>query len=313
MRERLDLDWIAQVSGARGVRRVERVQSLWDGYGEVLRVMLVGADVPSVVVKSVEPKAGGGGRSDARKRRSYEVESTWYRTFAPRCEGFRVAKPIAQRAGRDGWIFVLEDLDAAGYAERRRRDDGPTLRRCLGWLAALHARFIGEAPTGLWPVGTYWHLATRPDELAEMDDDALRSAAPQIDARLSAARFRTIVHGDAKLANFCFAPNDDVAAVDFQYAGGGCGMKDVAYLLYGTADEDEGKLLSFYFDRLRAGCALHDAAAVEAEWRALYPLAVADFFRFLAGWSKGTWRADVRGQRRALRILTQLREMPGEA
>jgi aminoglycoside phosphotransferase (APT) family kinase protein len=145
-----------------------------------------------------------------------------------------------------------------------------------------------------------------------MEDDALRKAAPVIDRTLSAARYRTIVHGDAKLANFCFAPNGDVAAVDFQYAGGGCGMRDVAYLLYGTAVDREEELLSFYFDRLRTACAGRDAEPVEAEWRALYPIAVVDFLRFFAGWSKASWRRDGRGRRLAEQILSQLRGMAGD-
>ena len=41
-------------------------------------------------------------------------------------------------------------------------------------LAELHARFLGEAPEGLWSEGSYWHLATRLDELAhEAKQDAL--------------------------------------------------------------------------------------------------------------------------------------------
>ena len=46
------------------------------------------------------------------------------------------------------------------------------------------------------------------------------------------------MHGDAKLANFLFtSDHSQVAGVDFQYVGGGCGMKDVAYLL-SCLDED---------------------------------------------------------------------------
>ena len=127
---------------------------------------------------------------------------------------------------------MLEDIDAAGFPERRR-DPGPGgIDACLRWLAAFHARFLGVAPDGLWKNGTYWHLATRQDELAAIEDPELREAAPLLDQKLRACVFQTLVHGDAKPANFCFARGgSSVAAVDFQYVGGGCGMKDVAYLL----------------------------------------------------------------------------------
>jgi Ser/Thr protein kinase RdoA (MazF antagonist) len=136
-------------------------------------------------------------------------------------------------------------------------------------------------------------LQTRPDELARIADEALRARAPEIDRQLSAATFQTLVHGDAKPANFCFAPKTNaVAAVDFQYVGGGCGMKDVAYFLYDDAmsPRAEAEHLDFYFSRLRAAVALLDDAidmsALESEWRALFPVAKMDFRRFLAGWSR---------------------------
>jgi len=68
-------------------------------------------------------------------------------------------------------------------------------------------------------------------------------------------------------------------------------MKDVAYLLSGesTSAAVEQRHLDTYFKRLREVIAqLHpsvDAGALEAEWRALYPIAHEDFRRFLAGWS----------------------------
>jgi Ser/Thr protein kinase RdoA (MazF antagonist) len=55
--------------------------------------------------------------------------------------------------------------------------------------------------------------------------------AAVIDQVLNNCSYQTIVHGDAKLANFCFSKEGAVSAVDFQYVGGGCGMKDVAYFL----------------------------------------------------------------------------------
>ena len=272
------LDWIAQVTGARSARRRERIQTLWGGYGEVFRVELEGTAVPTAIVKHVAPPARAFGTvSDTRKRRSYEVEQAFYRRFAPRCDDTcRVARA---HGIRDGWL-VLEDLDAAGFLERHDPARGVELEACLRWLAAFHARFLGESADDLWPEGTYWHLATRLDELAAIRDPEIRATARDHDAALSRARYQTILHGDAKEANFCFTPDGRaVAAVDFQYTGRGCAMKDVAYLLHGHADTH----LDTYFRALRPLLG-DERDAVEAEWRALYRTAQLDLRRFLAGW-----------------------------
>ncbi len=295
-----ELQWIATMTGATRARAGERVQSLWSGYGEIVRVRLDGAASDSVIVKSVKPPARARGKHDdpshARKCRSYDVEMAWYRSFAARCDAScRVPAFIGGRVANGAWLVVLEDLDLAGFAERRRRATGAELDVCLAWLAAFHARFLGAAPAGLWKTGTYWHLATRLDELAATGDAALQAEAPLLDRQLEAATFQTLVHGDAKLANFCFARGGHgVAAVDFQYVGGGCGMKDVAYLLHGepASAAIEQRHLDTYFKHLRdAVRALHppvDVAALETEWRALYAVAGADFARFLRGWSNRT-------------------------
>ncbi|MEC7724282.1 MAG: phosphotransferase, partial [Planctomycetota bacterium] len=106
---------------------------------------------------------------------------------------------------------------------------------------------------------------------------------------------RTLVHGDAKVANFCFG-SDGVAAVDFQYVGGGCGVQDVAYLLSSCLDDDACELhaerhLDTYFAALRARVADDvDGPALELAWRGLYPAAWADFHRFLVGWAPDHWK-----------------------
>ena len=65
---------------------------------------------------------------------------------------------------------------------------------------------------GLWaPIG----FSQRPQELAALRDNNLKVAAQQIDP----SHYKTIVHGDAKLANFVFQKK--VPGVDFQYVGGG--------------------------------------------------------------------------------------------
>lgn len=209
-----------------------------------------------------------------------------------------------------GWLLVLEDLDGAGFNLRsasQKRILESNLFSCLRWLANFHATFMGCEPAGLWPIGTYWHLATREEEWQAMEDGDLKRLSSKIDQRLNAAKFQTLVHGDAKLANFCFgrsesnSPGDEavVAAVDFQYVGGGCGMKDVAYLVSSCLDGSESKaqqniLLDFYFKELENSLAVRhpeiDFSRLETEWRELYDFAWADFCRFLAGWSPGHWK-----------------------
>lgn len=298
--EPVDHDFIARAAGGERILRTERIQSLWSGYGEILRVHLDGGTAIAKWAKAPARDARDAGH--ARKCRSYDVERAWYLDYAARCPG-RVPALLASRAGNREWLFVLEDLDAAGFAGRRQRLTPPELELCLAWLAAMHARFVGVAPEGLWKTGTYWHLATRQDELRAMDDGALRAAAPILDRRLRDARFQTIVHGDAKPANFCFARRGAVAALDFQYAGGGCGMKDVAYLL---DDVDPAHWLDVYFGYFRAANPEVDVAALEVEWRGLYPIAYADYCRFIAGWAKDHWRRDRHAQAAVTTILQQL-------
>lgn len=296
------LDWLRRHVGGRATA-VESVQSLWSGYGEIVRVQFDDARVPSAIVKCVEPptamthpRGWSGLASHQRKLRSYEVERCFYTDWlALPTASHRTATCYAAEATAAGWRLLLEDLDAAGFAQRHRHLDRSQLELCLRWLAAFHARFVGRAPTGLWPTGTYWHLATRADELAAMRDEPLRRAAAALDAALNACRFLTLVHGDAKVANFCFG-DGDVAAVDFQYVGGGCGIKDVAYFLSSCLTDSQCEAqaaghLDTYFATLRehldAGV---DADALEAEWRQLYPAAWADFHRFLVGWAPDHWK-----------------------
>jgi aminoglycoside phosphotransferase (APT) family kinase protein len=293
----VDLDWIANALGAARARRRERIQTLWSGYGEIIRVELEDCAHETAIVKWAKPPKHvrtDEARSHARKCRSYDVEMAWYRGLAKTCDdACRVPRLLASKKEKDEWIFVLEDLDYAGFYGRSRDPDAAQIEACLAWLASFHARFMNQSPDALWKSGTYWHLQTRPDELARIRDEALRARAPEIDRQLSDAKFQTLVHGDAKPANFCFSPKTNaVAAVDFQYVGRGCGMKDVAYFLYDDAEPIpavERAHLKCYFDRLRAAIALRenaiDVGALEREWRELYPVARADFIRFLAGWS----------------------------
>jgi aminoglycoside phosphotransferase (APT) family kinase protein len=254
-----------------------------------------------------------------RKLRSYEVERAFYASFAARCAATpacRVPRPLALEQREGGWLFVLEDLDASGFSERHGHAHAPEVVAGLRWLARFHARFVGTPPEGLWKIGTYWHLATRPDELARLRHAPLKAAAGRIDARLNAARFKTLVHGDAKLENVCFSRHEgDVALVDFQYVGGGVGVKDVAYFLNcvvapRACAAQVPHYLDAYFRELRGALASLapsvDAGALEREWRELFPLAWVDFYRFLLGWAPGQFDDDPYSERLTREVLDAL-------
>lgn len=312
--------------GASEMEERETIQSLWSGYGKISRYAVSGGEVASVVVKEIRfpseadhPRGWNTDFSHRRKLRSYEVEARWYAEFANRCsEECRVPRFFGAAREGEEMAICLEDLDAAGFVVRRRQVSESEFYACIDWLAHFHARFLGERLEGLWEQGTYWHLNTRPDELEALEDQELKEAAGAIDAKLKGCRFQTVVHGDAKLANFCFsADGKRVAAVDFQYVGGGCGMKDLTYFVgscFGEEDCErvEEKVLERYFDSLRVGLELCgknlDTAAIEAEWRELYPVAWTDFHRFLKGWSPGHWKLHDYSERVARSVVESIRE-----
>tara|TARA_R110002096_G_scaffold86039_6_gene198398 strand:- start:700 stop:1692 length:993 start_codon:yes stop_codon:yes gene_type:complete len=315
---------ILNATGASKLEVMEVIQELWSGYGKILRIGLENSERETVVVKHVtmplktrHPRGWNSNISHDRKVYSYQVETEWYRTWSNQCDELcRIPKFLSFCRDEDEVLVVLEDLDASGYPSRLTHVDWKQIEICLTWLAEFHATFLGKAPEGLWGTGTYWHLETRPEELEALDDQALKSAASNIDLRLSSATYQTFVHGDAKLANFCFsADGDQVAALDFQYAGGGCGMKDVAYFIGSCLDEAscearETELLDTYFGALRKALIRRtsevNADAVEAEWRKLFPLAWTDFHRFLKGWCPGHWKINSYSERLAREVVEKL-------
>ncbi len=299
-------DIVLRITGASDIPEVTSVQTLWSGYGELKRYHLDGGNYSSVIVKHIQlpkdnkhPRGWNTNLSHQRKLKSYQVERTWYQQYAEKTNNHcRVPKSYHAVEVGSELLLIMEDLDTSGYPNRSNPDI-VTLndaKNCLSWLASFHAQFMNTKPNGLWPIGTYWHLDTRPDEWEKMQNLPLKKAAKAIDKQLNNARYQTLVHGDAKLANFCFGKKDKVAAVDFQYVGGGCGMKDVAYFISSCFDEEtcekyEKELLGHYFNQLELAMDNSiDIQLVKNEWLTLYPYAWADFYRFLDGWSPGHWK-----------------------
>lgn len=315
---------ILKATQSDSLEKLEVIQELWSGYGAIVRYGLKGGNIPSVVVKFVQlpdkgnhPKGWNSTLSHERKVKSYKVETEWYKSYVSIGQDFaRMPECLAYDECGDEVLIVLEDLDAAGYPSRLHSVDLTQVKVCLKWLANFHAAYLGYSSEGLWEVGTYWHLETRPDELDVLDDLSLKKVAAKIDHELNNANFQTIVHGDAKLANFCFSKNgESVAAVDFQYVGGGCGMKDVAYFIGSCMSENdcdlyESELLAYYFQVLEESCSkkgFNSFEALKEEWSKLYCFAWADFHRFLKGWSPGHWKINSYSERITKKVIEELR------
>lgn len=106
--------------------------------------------------------------------------------------------------------------------------------RLTGGWAGLAAEVVPGAPHAAAA------LHCRLEELEEIGREwrALQAAAHELDRRLAQTPWRTLCHGDFKSANLQFSDSRSApvcAAVDFQYCGGGSGLKDVVYLLASAA------------------------------------------------------------------------------
>lgn len=309
------------------VQKTQTIQRLWSGYGEIAKYTV---SEQLLIVKHIDLGHGNKGDvqhprgwhsdfSHQRKLSSYHNELLFYQQLAPlTTPECRVPELYIGQGEPDQLILVMEDLDALGldlrFEHAHIADNSgqksltlaamsPIADSVIKWLAYFHAQFM-QAPalksvdiSLQWPQGSYWHLSTRPDEYAKMPNSTLKQAAVYLDRQLQNATFQTLIHGDAKIANFCFGQeNAEVAAVDFQYCGRGVGIVDVVYFI-GSAFSSQTLtdfapfMLDNYFAHIRH--ALQDRLEqvqldhLEQEWRGLYPVAWADFERFLMGWSPG--------------------------
>ena len=313
------LHYVSQLLDDPSLSDCQLLQTLWSGYGQCFRFhsqqynLSLVAKVVTPTATTGHPKGWNNNHSHQRKLHSYAVEQHFYQHYAPMCHA-SVPALIASTRHQNDFVTVLQDLDAQQYTQRHTSLSVSQCKGVLNWLALFHADFIDIAPTGLGEQGAYWHLATRQAEFEAMAEGPLKTSAKDIDDVLQQASTKTVLHGDAKVANFCFANDpEEVAAVDFQYTGAGVGIIDVAYFL-GSALSARDQLdyaqqcLDYYFEALSKALAQrgYQSQPVVAQWRELYPFACADFLRFLQGWSPGHWKINpylVEQSQRALSLL----------
>lgn len=300
------LNEIVSITGAKVITGTERIQELWGGYGQLLRVFIDGSEkFSSVIVKHIKfpekPSHRYGWSTDqghARKLKSYQVEFYWYHRWGSVLSAnCRIPQLLAGFTRGKERFLVLEDLNAAGFEVRKASLSVNQTKPIIDWLAEFHAFFMGESDAELWEEGSYWHLATRQEEWESMPAGPLKDHAGKLNEQLTKCPYKTMIHGDAKLANFCLSADlSQVAAVDFQYVGHGCGMRDLVYFLGSCLSEEAcfehaEDLCAYYLTQLSHRLNYHhpnvNAEVISANYEQLYPVAWADFTRFLIGWKPG--------------------------
>ncbi|MBB1342328.1 DUF1679 domain-containing protein [Pseudoalteromonas sp. SR45-6] len=282
----------------KNIKITETITALWSGCGEIVRCRL---DGKACVIKAISvpdhinhPRISQTEFAINRKRHSYEVEFYWYQHYATRLPSragaLRCFNAIEHEQHK---VLVFADFTECGFVNAKPIHTHVTA--IIKWLAYFHAFHFQVKADGLWPQGSYWHLATRPDEYEKMADCAIKQQAHSIDQTIRACQYQTLIHGDAKLANFAVNSSTmEVLGYDFQYVGAGVGVIDVMYFLGSCLNEQQlqqraDDYLADYFKYFANAMHIFDKSAYSHaainEWQTLWPVVWADFYRFLMGWS----------------------------
>lgn len=275
------------------------VQNLWAGYGELYRCVYKGE---TYVVKEISfpnnidhSRGWNTNAGDLRKRKSYQVEIAFYQVYSTEIGKYcRLPKFIDCDESNSGMTLVLEDLKKSGFKEVKMNLKMKELETAISWLAKFHAVNMNKDFPELWEEGSYWYLDTRKEEFDRMEDGKHKQKAREWSDILKNCKYQTLLHGDAKYANFLWSDNGEIAAVDFQYVGKGCGMKDLVYLLSCDSSDktNHDKLIEYYFKELDNNYQGSDFKEIKEEWEPMFEIARKDFERFLIGWSPGHWKLD---------------------
>lgn len=282
----------------RSINHVKVLGNLWSNCGQIVGCEL---DSKVCVVKAINvpshinhPRITQSDFALNRKRQSYLVEYNWYRDYSQhlphQAEAIICIDTIKKQ---QQFALVFADFKNTGFRQAKSHDED--INAIIKWLANFHAFNLNKQPGNLWHTGSYWHLDTRPDEWQKISDDKLKAHASAFDKKLKQSQYQTLIHGDAKLANFAFnKTTKKVRGYDFQYVGKGVGIIDLMYFLGSCLDEQQlcdkaDVFLNNYFTHLESALNEfnHDINrdALISDWQALWPIAWADFYRFLAGWN----------------------------
>ncbi len=272
------------------VQGLQHIQDLWKGYGQVYRYE---NEANHRVIKhyhwSQLPRAKTPAEAFAieRKITSFKNEVAWY-AEKPLGASFQAFPATYGHAvGKDEIVLVMQDIGSLGYDCHRSTIPPTEISNTLKLLAQLHAAGLQAPLPQQW--GGYWHLATRPYEWENMPSGPIKRHAKPLQQTLQNCPYITVLHGDAKPANYgVHQTTGAVVAYDFQYWGRGVGSQDVACYLFGVASNAESwnYYTARYFEFLDNALEAHpQKEQVITAWRALMPICRLDYYRFLLGWN----------------------------
>jgi hypothetical protein len=324
-----------------------------------------GSDAPTKLILKVVTPPSDSGEAHERKVTSYMVEASFYRHFAKSMKesGVTLADIYAVETADGGGSvkLLMSDLRQAYPVPGGGMLSFGKTMAAVDWLARFHALHWGlsSAPAEiyqtLWPEGCYWRLDTRSSEYDAIPQtwQRLKNCARAVADLMKNGTHphslhKTIVHGDFKSANLQFAETScagssqhsatsvpstgdaayECAVVDFQYAGGGYGARDLVMLIASSVEMPrpyshekavllERQILEAYHQKLTqylsssgSGKGTVGVGAAEpytlAQLIQHYELCMVDYVRFMAGW--GMWGNAQYAQSRAKEILFAIDE-----
>lgn len=288
--------------------KVNSVCRLWAGMGYIYDVNIRG-NAHIIVKHIVPPPKRSRSFGDERKASSYLVEANFYEHVAPLLIAEnKLSIPVPYHVENDSdksITICMSRLEGSpGYLS-----DEKQIHATLTWMATFHAATWGKVDElveekGLQPIGSYWHLDTRPSEHDSMPrrgwEGRLKRAARAIDERLKRDPMQTVIHGDLKDANMLFS-NNSVGIYDFQYCGKAPPTVDLAYFFCVAVGDADDAYLEFYHSQLSSLLVL-DSPPTLAQLKDSLAIAFCDFQRFMSGW--GNWGSDI--SHHVIKVLNRL-------
>ncbi len=286
--DEITAEWLRQALAAGGSAaaseitevEVEQLSDVTNALGNLYRCRLVArdgeaVDPASVIVKL--PSADALAFRFARWLSLHRREYVFYRDISAR--GY-VRTPTLFYGDFDPrshrFVLVLEDLGGMEAIPQVPGFDADRARHAVRAIAGLQGRFWDAADEpALAACGDFLNtresrimqtvcLLTLPaafDRFGDLFTDETRHLAEKFGLRITAhfaalaAGPKTVVHGDFRADNMLFGGEcqDDLAVIDWQGFGLGCGMYDIAFFLGTSVTSEvrrriEGDVLDEYHD-----------------------------------------------------------------